>query len=1075
MPQTPESNKWTKLGPAVDFLVGGYACGYILCELFTLAFKELHGKLEQTAKIQTSSGEFTLELFQDVFWHAVQSKRIAAALRLLGNYDTMLHILFLGLVLEPMRSFMEWLIKASRGLKDATRTPPLLDLVNETHSPLLVLHQYYSALLAGNSERLCLIYMRFGCSSFAEWIRKHPKLAIFFRQMVLTADGWCDHKHSEEFRSFPLRAAILGDKRAPLGVRLSVAKQVCGPTCCLDDHFLTKLRIKFPTLTPRELLGRFFVEFFFLWAWEVMLAIAVVENRNARNKRTMDPHISAANFIARFLTREARTNMEQRTSGINLISKFLYPPAPTTPDAGTLLANSSSVATTLVARRMCTHVEAYMREQNCIAKALGKRAFPFNNKKFKRDCFESFIRLPDIERARFSDISDLSALTARKKRRLVTDAAPIPMERLRGDIAGGTDLSTATLPSPAHEYLIHARINSLDGWLAAPSGLELPSFGSAFLSPEPHAGPLHPDLLRSYSNNIPGKGNGARARFKAASCQFATGVMPSDPFPEAVHYPQCCPLAACEQRVSETYAQLRRAILGQIKEFRETLCKKPGDLPGYSVVIAFEVCTDNGTHMNFAAMPICSGSFGTHKDEFHFFLLNPSRSVEVGKYAGLRLIHARRQFVQPACEEFPELLGAECGKLDSYSETALVHELLDVGGIPFGRNVVSVRGLHLDHQPDGSLDAYLVSSVISECVDTTRARARPVAVGTPDEVDWGHCRAPDEEHNAKEPEAPINDGEFTEAEFLEATLGGSGLNLDVIADLLNEDPDPAEESHPWSDDEEELWSSTSARATSFNMRVFVLRPWGGGRGEGVLGPQLHAQANPNTFFQVDRRSRKQEISAGSACDRLGGVALNLFGLGFELRSTPLISARTDHNLGGGAGKYQEIADDEVDVTADLQFFDNRPILKPYDLGTIVKWGEHFSVERLCSGLDGSPALGADWKVWFDGKHVGTITQQAGRVLRGHCRCHTAKMIEQAKNDAPLVDVRATLALRGRCRISLSWIAGSTGKHSLMSLQATLFKWFLAGTALGPLEHMRLAKSVQASFSLRRDRARSGGA
>ena len=111
------------------------------------------------------------------------------------NADDMVSVLQSSLVLGPIRWFVRWLLRNSRQERDPRRAPALSDIVTPSFSPLLVLRQYFSSLLAGASGRLNLILRRFGCESVRQFCAKHSDVALRMRRLILTADAWIFQRH----------------------------------------------------------------------------------------------------------------------------------------------------------------------------------------------------------------------------------------------------------------------------------------------------------------------------------------------------------------------------------------------------------------------------------------------------------------------------------------------------------------------------------------------------------------------------------------------------------------------------------------------------------------------------------------------------------------------------------------------------------------------------------------------------------------------------------------------------------------------------------------------------------------
>ena len=69
--------------------------------------------------------------------------------------------------------------------KDPTDVPPLCTMVNPDFSPLVVVAQAYSSLLAGESHRTELVAMRFGCTDWPQFIAHCPMECALLRRLPL--------------------------------------------------------------------------------------------------------------------------------------------------------------------------------------------------------------------------------------------------------------------------------------------------------------------------------------------------------------------------------------------------------------------------------------------------------------------------------------------------------------------------------------------------------------------------------------------------------------------------------------------------------------------------------------------------------------------------------------------------------------------------------------------------------------------------------------------------------------------------------------------------------------------------
>ena len=224
----------------------------------------------------------------------------------------------MGVVVEPIRYVTKWFMTRSRIAQDPRLMTALCDLVNPQWSPVVVCRQYLSDLITG-AKRTILLWKRSGFNSFTEWVRSKPAEAAHFRRLVLTADVWVFHRHSE-IRSWPWMLAGLCDPRLPDDDKRKIAYEFLNSNpCCLDECFGRKLHKDctegkgywdslFSEQTMALLRG---------WAVAVspLLTTATVENRHARNRKnntSVGGKQSMATFGARYVVSEAITHQKAR-------------------------------------------------------------------------------------------------------------------------------------------------------------------------------------------------------------------------------------------------------------------------------------------------------------------------------------------------------------------------------------------------------------------------------------------------------------------------------------------------------------------------------------------------------------------------------------------------------------------------------------------------------------------------------------------------------------------------------------------------------------------------------------------
>ena len=157
VPTVPAVSRWTAVGPAVDFFVLGYLFRQILGPLCQSAFESF------VSEGTTISGETT-----EADWHKVRGNRSKRFLAYLGDKEALRSTLVLSVALEPLRFFVQWLLKSARETPSQD-DPALVSLAYAPTSPVHAMLQYIGAVLAGQSSRLVLVYRSGGFATYAAW------------------------------------------------------------------------------------------------------------------------------------------------------------------------------------------------------------------------------------------------------------------------------------------------------------------------------------------------------------------------------------------------------------------------------------------------------------------------------------------------------------------------------------------------------------------------------------------------------------------------------------------------------------------------------------------------------------------------------------------------------------------------------------------------------------------------------------------------------------------------------------------------------------------------------------------
>lgn len=242
LPVVPNQGKWTKSAACIFFFAKTMCASAILQQIWEAAL----GKLNTVVTVQFSS-EDDPALVQEVGWHAVVSKRVQKGGAAVRDRTMPTKLLMMAILLEPFRWLSGWLLHVSSPIRRARRgswsSPPICLLSSPESSPVTRVLQYFSQLLAGSAGRLRLLYTGSNCSSFAEWAKKFPDLAISFRAGILVASSWLHQRIHAEATTWPWKLTQLVNPSLSGVQKSTAASQFMGaPLLTLDESFSAKLR-----------------------------------------------------------------------------------------------------------------------------------------------------------------------------------------------------------------------------------------------------------------------------------------------------------------------------------------------------------------------------------------------------------------------------------------------------------------------------------------------------------------------------------------------------------------------------------------------------------------------------------------------------------------------------------------------------------------------------------------------------------------------------------------------------------------------------------------------------------------
>jgi hypothetical protein len=141
-PSPPAASKWTKLGPAVDFILMGCLFGF-WAPLWEAAFARL-----PFTRVTSKGGEGDEETVDErLAFQISQGKRYKSAMAMFQNRGNSFKFVVLAVSIEPLKFLTGFFLEASRDVQDPGSFPPLMTALASVASPLVTMQQYVASLL----------------------------------------------------------------------------------------------------------------------------------------------------------------------------------------------------------------------------------------------------------------------------------------------------------------------------------------------------------------------------------------------------------------------------------------------------------------------------------------------------------------------------------------------------------------------------------------------------------------------------------------------------------------------------------------------------------------------------------------------------------------------------------------------------------------------------------------------------------------------------------------------------------------------------------------------------------------
>jgi hypothetical protein len=292
-------NFCSQAGPCFDWFLPGMCVNNLLVGLWRYAFSKIRCVVAQ-------GGAEDFDFLLDVHWHAVQGARLKASLQFLPGRSTQFSMICAAIVLEPLRWLVKHFLLAGKNSGKKCAVPEMFNLVSPNFSAVVVVLQYYAALVTGRSSRLILLWSTASCKSFEEWCRKHPAEVYILRRAVLISETWIRRRIHGPATSWPWKLAVAADGRQPVAMRRGVAEDFLkSELCCLDPHAGRRLR-HVSRVCNDFLISAAWSDAVHCWLRTVRLVMSSVENKHARNRQACrNSPLSWGHFAAQYVNREA--------------------------------------------------------------------------------------------------------------------------------------------------------------------------------------------------------------------------------------------------------------------------------------------------------------------------------------------------------------------------------------------------------------------------------------------------------------------------------------------------------------------------------------------------------------------------------------------------------------------------------------------------------------------------------------------------------------------------------------------------------------------------------------------------
>ena len=148
----------------------------------------------------------------------------------------------LSIIDEPLRFLTFYFLSVN---DIASEKPTLIELTNESYSPLTLCNQYLASLLFGERGRTQLLWRRQSLLTVKQWEQSKPEQVRTFRRLVLLATAWIQRRHCDRLFQFPFLLCQLANENAETSLKQQILREWDSSfACCLRPGMARDLKMR---------------------------------------------------------------------------------------------------------------------------------------------------------------------------------------------------------------------------------------------------------------------------------------------------------------------------------------------------------------------------------------------------------------------------------------------------------------------------------------------------------------------------------------------------------------------------------------------------------------------------------------------------------------------------------------------------------------------------------------------------------------------------------------------------------------------------------------------------------------